>query len=195
MQNRIAKIERNTRETKIKIELNLDGTGLNSIDTGIGFFDHMLELLSFHSNIDISLFCDGDLNVCDHHSIEDIGITFGKAFKKAIGDKIGINRYGTFFLPMDEVLSLVSLDISGRGYLVFDCEFTREKIGELSTEMVEEFFKAFALNSEITLHCKVLYGKNDHHKIEALFKGFGRALKEAKERCDVNKLPSTKGVL
>ncbi|NFE94125.1 imidazoleglycerol-phosphate dehydratase HisB [Clostridium botulinum] len=195
MQNRIAKIERNTSETKVKIDINLDGAGLNKIHTGIGFLDHMLELFSFHSNTDVYLSCDGDLNVCDHHSVEDVGIIFGKAFKEALGDKKGINRYGTFFLPMDEVLSLISLDISGRGFLVFDCEFTREKVGELSTEMIEEFFRAFALNSEITLHCKVLYGKNDHHKIESLFKGFGRALRDAKERNELNKVPSTKGIL
>ncbi|SFC77147.1 imidazoleglycerol-phosphate dehydratase HisB [Clostridium uliginosum] len=195
MVDRTSKIERNTNETSIKLEINLDGTGINEINTGIGFFDHMLNLFSFHSKIDIKLLANGDLEVCDHHTVEDVGIALGEAFKKAIGDKKGINRYGTFHLPMDETLALVSLDISGRAFLVFDCDFNREKVGELSTEMVEEFFRAFAFNAGITLHCKVLYGSNDHHKIEAIFKGFGRAIKEAKHRDKLNGIPSTKGML
>lgn len=191
---REATINRNTSETKIKLHINLDGNGISDIDTGIGFFDHMLELFSFHSGIDLTLSCDGDTYICDHHTVEDIGIALGKCLNEALGDKVGIERYGTFYLPMDESLALVSLDISGRPYLVFDCNFNREIIGEFSTEMVEEFFRAFSFNAGLTLHMKILYGKNDHHKIEALFKGLGRALKIAKNITN-NKIQSTKGIL
>ncbi len=191
---REATINRNTSETKIKLHINLDGNGISDIDTGIGFFDHMLELFSFHSGIDLTLSCDGDTYICDHHTVEDVGIVLGKGLNEALGDKVGIERYGTFYLPMDESLALVSLDISGRPYLVFDCNFNREIIGEFSTEMVEEFFRAFSFNAGLTLHMKILYGKNDHHKIEALFKGLGKALKIAKNITN-NKIQSTKGVL
>lgn len=192
---RSSKIERNTNETKISLSMNLDGEGKSSIDTGVGFFDHMLNLFAFHGKIDLEVKAKGDLYVCDHHTIEDIGIAMGQAFKEAIGDKNGINRYGTFYIPMDETLALASLDISNRPYLEFDCDFNREKVGEMATEMVVEFFRAFAFNAGITLHLKVLYGENDHHKIEALFKAFGRALKEAKTVKDENGMPSTKGTL
>lgn len=195
MAERISKKERITKETSIKLDINLDGNGQGSIDTGIGFFNHMLTLFSFHGKIDLNVKADGDLDVCDHHTIEDIGITLGEAFKDAIGDKKGINRYGTFYVPMDETLALVSLDISNRPFLVFDCDFKREMVGQMSTEMVVEFFRAFAFNAGITLHLKVLYGENDHHKIEALFKAFGRAIKEAKAISEENGLPSTKGML
>lgn len=195
MSKRYAKIERNTNETNIKVEINLDGEGKTDIKSGIGFFDHMLNLFAFHSRTDINLRCDGDLYVCDHHSIEDIGIALGQAFKEALGDKNGINRYGSFFIPMDETLAFASIDISGRPYLVFDCSFNREKVGEMSTEMTEEFFRAFAMNAGVTLHLKVLYGANDHHKIEGLFKAFARAVKEAKDVNSKNGVPSTKGVL
>ncbi|WP_160687856.1 imidazoleglycerol-phosphate dehydratase HisB [Clostridium sp. C2-6-12] len=193
MLDRCSKKERVTKETSIKLEINLDGSGKSEINTGVGFFDHMLNLLSFNSKIDLKVLAKGDLEVCDHHTIEDIGITLGEAFKEALGDKAGINRYGTFYIPMDETLVLASLDISNRPFLVFDCDFKREKVGEMSTEMVVEFFRAFAFNAGITLHLKVLYGENDHHKIEALFKALGRALKEAKFRCEENGIPSTKG--
>lgn len=192
---RSSKIERNTNETKISLSMNLDGEGKSSIDTGVGFFDHMLNLFAFHGKLDLEVKAKGDLYVCDHHTIEDIGIVMGQAFKEAIGDKNGINRYGTFYIPMDETLALASLDISNRPYLVFDCDFNREKVGQMATEMVIEFFRAFAFNAGITLHLKVLYGENDHHKIEALFKAFGRALKEAKTVKDENGMPSTKGTL
>lgn len=196
MNERIAKIERNTKETQIKLSINLDGKGKSQINTGVGFFNHMLDLLAFHGGIDIDIEAKGDLDVCDHHLVEDVGISFGKCFLEALGDKKGIKRYGTFFVPMDEALAQVSLDISGRSYLVFDCEFKRENIGMFSTEMVEEFFRAFAFNAGITLHSKVLYGENDHHKIEALFKALGRALKEAKTIDENNmSIPSTKGTL
>lgn len=196
MENRIATIERNTKETQIKLSLNLDGTGEAKIDTGVGFFNHMLTLLAFHSGIDLEIKATGDLDVCDHHLVEDVGIALGKCFLEALGDKKGIKRYGTFFVPMDEALAQVSLDISGRSFLVFECEFNRESIGTFSTEMTEEFFRSFAFNAGITLHSKVLYGQNDHHKVEALFKALGRALKEAKTIDENNMvLPSTKGML
>lgn len=193
---REASLERNTNETKIKLKVNLDGSGKTSIDTGVGFFDHMLNLMAFHGNMDLEVKAKGDLEVCDHHMVEDVGIALGKCFLEALGDKRGIRRYGNFFLPMDETLAQVALDISGRPFLHFDCEFKRESIGTFSTEMVLEFFRAFAFNSGITLHARVLYGENDHHKAEALFKALGRALREAK---DIDKdnmvLPSTKGML
>lgn len=193
MLDRFSKKERITKETSIKLDINLDGSGKGEINTGIGFFDHMLNLFAFNSKIDLNIVAKGDLEICDHHTIEDIGITLGEAFKEALGDKAGINRYGTFYIPMDETLALVSLDISNRPFLVFDCDFKREKVGEMATEMVVEFFRAFAFNAGITLHLKVLYGENDHHKIEALFKALGRAVKEAKFRSEGNGIPSTKG--
>lgn len=195
MSYRCASRKRETNETSIELEINLDGKGNSDINTGVGFFDHMLTLFAFHSKIDLKVIAKGDLEVCDHHTIEDIGITLGEAFKEAIGDKKGINRYGTFYVPMDETLALASLDISNRPFVVFDCSFKREMVGEMATEMVVEFFRAFAFNAGITLHMKVLYGENDHHKIEALFKAFGRALKEAKHVSEENGLPSTKGKL
>lgn len=196
MEKRVASIERNTKETQIKLSINLDGEGKAHVDTGVGFFNHMLTLLAFHSGIDLDVKAKGDLDVCDHHLVEDVGIALGKCFLDALKDKKGIKRYGTFFVPMDESLAQVSIDISGRSFLVFDCTFNRESIGNFSTEMTEEFFRSFAFNSMITLHCKVLYGENDHHKIEALFKAFGRALKEAKTIDENNMvLPSTKGML
>lgn len=195
MRDRCSKKERTTKETSIKLEINLDGNGISEINTGIGFFDHMLTLFAFHSKIDLKILSNGDLEICDHHTIEDIGITLGDAFRDAMGSKEGINRYGTFYVPMDETLALVSLDISGRPFLIFDCNFKREKVGEMSTEMVVEFFRAFAFNAGVTLHLKILYGENDHHKIEALFKAFGRAIKEAKFRNSENGIPSSKGTL
>ena len=188
-------VERNTLETKIKVDINLDGSGKVEIDTGIGFLDHMLTLMAFHGKFDLTILAKGDLYVDDHHTIEDIGICLGEAFKNAIGDKIGIRRYSTVYIPMDEALSYSSVDISNRPYLVFDCDFKREKVGEMATEMVGEFFRAFAFNAGVTLHLKVIYGENDHHKIEALFKALGRAIKEAKLINPENGLPSTKGKL
>lgn len=191
---RQAAIERNTAETKIKCSLDLDGTGKSTIDTGIGFFNHMLTLFSFHSGIDLEMIADGDLDVCDHHTIEDCGIVLGKCVLQALGDRVGINRYGTFNLPMDETLCNVTLDISGRPILVYHCELKREQVGTMSTEMVEEFLRAFAVASGITLHVNVYYGTNDHHKIEAIFKALGRALKEAISITS-DKLMSSKGLL
>lgn len=193
---RIAQLDRKTNETNITIEVNLDGEGIYDIDTGIGFFDHMLSLASKHGIIDLNVKCEGDLYVDAHHTVEDVGIALGKCIEKALGDKKGIKRYGTSFLPMDETLALVSMDISGRPYLVFEAEFNSEKVGEMDTELVEEFFRAVAFNAGITLHIKVLYGKNSHHMIEALFKAFGRALREAVTKDErIKGVMSTKGTL
>lgn len=194
MKERLGQVNRDTKETQINLLINLDGKGQCKVDSGVGFFDHMITLLSFHSGIDLKIEAKGDLEVCDHHLVEDVGIALGQALREALGDKKGIKRYGTFFVPMDEALTMVSLDISGRSFLHFEGEFKRESIGNFSTEMVVEFFRAVAFNSGITLHCRILYGENDHHKIEGLFKAFGRALREAKEVAG-DDIPSTKGAL
>ena len=191
---RVAQMNRNTKETKIECSLNLDGSGISDIETGIGFFDHMLTLFSFHSKIDLKLHAQGDLYVCDHHTVEDCGIVLGKLVAQALADCRGIHRYGSFTIPMDETLCNVTLDCSKRPYLVYNCELKREKIGDFSCEMVEEFLRAFALNAGITLHVNVYYGRNDHHKVEAIFKALARALKEA-IYIEGNELPSSKGVL
>lgn len=187
-------VERNTLETKIKVKINLDGIGKADIDTGIGFLDHMLTLMAFHGKIDLNVKCDGDLYVDDHHTIEDLGISMGQAFKDAIGDRMGIRRYSTVYIPMDEALAYTSLDISNRPYLVFNVNFETEKIGSMSTGMFKEFFRAFVNESRITLHINLLYGENDHHKIEAVFKSFARALKEGSEVISKG-VSSSKGVL
>ena len=193
---RSASLERNTNETKIRLSLNLDGQGKAQVNSGIGFFDHMLTLLAHHGCLDLELDCDGDLAVDGHHSVEDIGIALGQCFAKAIGDKKGIRRYGSFFLPMDETLALVALDISGRPFLVYEGGAMAPKIGDYDTELTEEFLRAFAFNAGITLHAKILYGQNSHHKVEALFKALGHALREATEKDPrVEGIPSTKGVL
>ena len=192
---RIGKICRETRETKIFVEINLDG-GENKIFTGIGFFDHMMNLFASHGHFGLNLNCEGDLEVDGHHSVEDIGICLGIAVKNALGDKRGINRYGTFFLPMDETLALVSLDISGRPFLVCELGELAPMIGNFDTELVEEFLRAFAFNAGITLHTKIFYGKNSHHKVEAIFKALGHALRIAVDINEkFNEIPSTKGVL
>ena len=193
---RQAQIQRSTNETNIDISINLDGEGISNIDTGIGFFNHMLTLFASHGRLDLNVKCKGDLDVDGHHSIEDIGITLGSAIKKALGDKRGINRYGTFYLPMDETLAFVSLDISDRPYLVYDGGEMAPMIGSYDTELTEEFLRAFAFNAGITLHVKVLYGKNSHHKLEAIFKALGHALRIATENDPRMKdIPSTKGVI
>lgn len=191
---RLSQISRKTNETNINLKINLDGNGTSVVKTEVGFLNHMISLLAFHSNIDIELDSKGDIEVCDHHLIEDIGIALGRSINEALGDKKGIKRYGTFFLPMDESLVMVSLDISGRSYLHFETGFKRESIGKFSTEMVKEFFRAVAFNAGITLHIKVLYGENDHHKIEGIFKCVGRALKEA-INIEGNIIPSSKGII
>lgn len=189
--------ERNTKETKIKGSLELDGKGVSDITTGIGFLDHMLDLLARHSGMDLSIRCDGDLNVDGHHTTEDIGIVIGKMLGEALGEKRGINRYGFASIPMDEALAQCSLDISGRPFLVLQAEFGGEYVGEFATELVEEFFRAVSFNAGLTLHLKCEYGANDHHKIEAMFKAFARALRIAIDIDEKFKdqIPSTKGVL
>ena len=196
MKRRSATVERKTAETSIKLVLDLDGTGTGMIDSGIGFFDHMLNLMTAHGLLNLTLACDGDIEVDGHHSVEDIGLALGQAFKEALGDKRGIRRYGSFFLPMDETLALVSLDFSGRPYLVYDGGEMAPMIGGFDTELVEEFLRAFAVQAGLTLHVKVLYGKNSHHKVEAIFKGLGHALRIAMEKDPrVDGIPSTKGTL
>lgn len=193
---RSAKIKRKTAETDIALSLNLDGRGKASVETGIGFFDHMLMLLSVHGRLDLTVVCDGDIHVDGHHTVEDVGIALGEAFREAIGDKRGIVRYGNFYLPMDETLALVALDISGRPFLHFDCKDMTPMVGGFDTELVEEFLRAFAFHAGITLHVNLLYGQNTHHKIESIFKALGRALRIATERDPrVDDIPSSKGVL
>ena len=192
---RKAEIQRKTKETDIKVMLDLDGSGKVSIDTGIGFFDHMLTAFGVHGGFDLSVVCRGDLEVDGHHSVEDVGIALGKAFAKALGDKGGIARYGSFYIPMDEALAFCSLDISGRPFLVFNAELTNERVGEFDTCLTEEFFRAFAFNSGITLHVRKEYGRNDHHIIEAMFKAVAHALKAAVTKNADGSVLSTKGVL
>ena len=187
-------VERDTLETKIKVDLDIDGNGKAEIDTGVGFLNHMLTLMAFHGKFDLTVIAKGDLYVDDHHTIEDIGICIGKAFKDAIGDRKGIRRYSTVYIPMDESLAYTSLDISNRPYLVFNVNFTNEKVGNMSTQMFKEFFRAFVNESRITLHINLIYGENDHHKIEAVFKSFARALKEGSEVIS-DDISSSKGVL
>lgn len=191
---RTAKIERKTKETDIKLSVDLDGKRQVSIDSGIGFFDHMLTALAVHSGVDMTVVCKGDLNVDGHHSVEDIGICLGKAFAEALGDKSGIARYGSAYVPMDEALAFCSLDISGRAFLVFNASFSDDRIGEFDTCLAEEFFRAFAFNAGITLHIRQEYGKNDHHICEAIFKAVAHALKQALASNGGGVL-STKGVL
>ena len=192
---RTADIRRTTKETDIHVKLQLDGSGVAHIQTHIGFFDHMLTALSVHSGIDLDIQVTGDLHVDCHHSIEDTGIVLGQAFSKALGDKSGICRYGTAFIPMDEALGFACLDISARPFLVFHCNFTADRIGDMDTQMVEEFFRAFAFHAGITLHIKSEYGKNDHHQVEALFKAVAHALKQAIKPLETNQPLSTKRVL
>ncbi len=179
MSERIASIQRKTKETDISARLNIDGTGSSTINTGIGFFNHMLEGFAKHGFFDLTLNCEGDLAVDCHHTIEDCGIVLGNAVREAIGDKKGIKRFGSCILPMDETLVLCAIDLSGRPYLVFDGEFTTDRVGYMDTEMVKEFFYAVSYSAEMNLHIKVLNSGNNHHMIEAMFKSFARALDEA----------------
>lgn len=192
---RTAEITRKTKETDVKIKLNLDGSGTPDIDTGIGFFDHMLTALCVHGGFDMEISCRGDLNVDGHHTVEDVGIALGKAFAEALSDKSGIVRYGSAFIPMDEALGFCALDISARPFLVFNAEFTNEKIGEYDSCLTEEFMRAFAFNAGITLHLRSEYGKNDHHITEALFKALAYALRTAVKKNESGKAVSTKGTL
>ncbi|MBO5560602.1 MAG: imidazoleglycerol-phosphate dehydratase HisB [Firmicutes bacterium] len=193
---RSAAIERNTFETQITMTLNIDGSGINDIFTGIGFFDHMLTHISKHGFIDLTVNADGDLDVDCHHTVEDVGIVLGKCFAQALGDKAGIRRYGHAIVPMDEALVLCAVDFSGRPLLVFDGGFTVPTLGSFDTEMVEEFFRAVSDNCGLNLHIKVLAGKNNHHIAEAMFKAFGRAVDMATQIDDrIDGVMSTKGML
>lgn len=196
-QNRQASIERKTKETAVSVSVNLDGTGRSDIQTGIGFFDHMLDQLSRHSLIDITIRCDGDLHIDAHHSVEDTGITLGQAIKQAVGDKTGIRRYGHFDLVMDEARSSVALDLSNRPYLVWGVKFTSDRLGEMDTELFQEFFNALAQAAGITLHVENKCGTNNHHIAESIFKATAKALRMALEIDPraADMLPSTKGAL
>ncbi len=195
-EKRIAKIFRKTKETQVEIELNLDGTGKAEIQTGIGFLDHMLDLWAFHGLFDLTVKCDGDLQIDVHHSTEDIALALGAALSDALGDKKGIKRYGHSYVPMDEALLRSVIDLSGRPDFVFQGEFTQPSIGQLDTQMITHFFKSWAISSKITLHQCILYGSNDHHKCEGLFKSLGRALRIAVEIDPRrNEISSTKGIL
>jgi imidazoleglycerol-phosphate dehydratase len=194
---RVATVERNTRETRITGRVDLDGSGKAEIATGIGFLDHMLDLLARHSRIDITVKAKGDLHIDHHHTTEDVGISLGQAMKQALGDMRGITRYADVHVPMDEALTRVAIDISGRPFLVFRAAFTRPKVGTFDTELVNEWFQAFAMNAGVTLHVETLYGANDHHIAESCFKGLARALRAAVaiDGRAKGEVPSTKGML
>lgn len=194
---RTSEIKRTTAETDISLTLNLDGTGVGEIETGCGFLDHMLTLFAKHGRFDLNVSCQGDTYVDDHHTVEDIGISLGKAFKEALGDKKGITRYGSTILPMDESLILSAVDLSGRGFLGYGLEIPTEKVGSFDTELVEEFWLGFIRNAECTLHIRQLAGTNSHHIIEGAFKSVARSLKAAVaiDEAFADEIPSTKGVL
>ncbi|HUH76992.1 MAG TPA: imidazoleglycerol-phosphate dehydratase HisB [Devosia sp.] len=194
---RTATIARKTNETEISVSINLDGSGVHKMATGVGFFDHMLDQLARHSLIDMEVACTGDLHIDAHHTVEDVGIALGQAIKQALGDKRGIRRYASADLPMDGTLTRAALDVSGRPFLVFKAEFSRDKVGELDTELFMEFFQAFAMNAGITLHLENFYFDNNHHLAESMFKAVARALREAVEIDPraADRVPSTKGTL
>jgi imidazoleglycerol-phosphate dehydratase len=194
---RTGAVSRKTKETDVAVEVNLDGQGRSQVTTGIGFLDHMLELLARHSRVDITVKAKGDLHIDEHHTTEDIGIALGQAVKQALGDMKGIGRYASVHMPMDEALTRVAIDISGRPFLMFKAEFSRDKVGTFDTELVKEWFRAFAMNAGVTLHVETLYASNDHHIAESCFKGLARALRQAVEIDPkaANEVPSTKGSL
>ncbi|MBR5278681.1 MAG: imidazoleglycerol-phosphate dehydratase HisB [Clostridia bacterium] len=194
---RTSEINRTTKETDIVLKLNIDGTGKSDIDTGVGFFDHMLTLFASHGMFDLTVKCKGDLDVDAHHTVEDVGICLGKAFAEALGDMKGIKRYADKIIPMDEALTLVAVDISGRPHLAFDLDVPAKKVGNFDTELVSEFFLSFVRNAKLTLHIKKLAGRNTHHIIEGCFKAFGRTMDDATcfDPRREGVLPSTKGVL
>jgi imidazoleglycerol-phosphate dehydratase len=194
---RTASIKRKTNETDVEVSVDLDGQGAATISTGIGFLDHMLDLLARHSRIDVTVQAKGDLHIDHHHTTEDVGIALGQAVKQALGDMRGITRYADVHVPMDEALTRVAIDISGRPFLVFKAEFVRDKVGTFDTELVQEWFQAFAMNAGITLHAQTLYGTNDHHIAESCFKGLARALRIAVaiDPRTKDEVPSTKGSL
>jgi len=194
---RRAKILRKTKETNIKIDLNIDGMGRTDISTPIPFLNHLLDNFARHGLFDLKIMAKGDIEIDQHHTVEDIGIVLGDVFKKALGDKKGINRAGYFIFPLDESLSFVSVDLSGRAFLNFDCKFRRKKIGDLDSDLIKEFFWGIARHLEATIHIRALYGQNDHHKAESIFKAFGKAIKMAcsKDKRILKELPTTKGIL
>ena len=194
---RAGTVKRATKETEIAVAVDLDGKGASNIATGIGFFDHMLDLLARHSRIDITVRAKGDLHIDHHHTTEDVGIALGQAVRKALGDMKGITRYADVHVPMDEALTRVAIDVSGRPFLVFKAKFSRDKVGAFDTELVQEWFQAFAMNAGVTLHVETLYGTNDHHIAESCFKGLARALRAAFaiDPRAAGEVPSTKGTL
>lgn len=193
---RTHQLSRSTTETNIELAFSIDGTGEANIQTGVGFLDHMLVLMTKHGQFDLQVTCDGDLDVDQHHTVEDIGIVLGQAFNKCIGLKEQIQRYASVTVPMDEALSTVSIDISGRPYLVFNVEGLKDKVGKFDTELIEEFFRGFINHAKVTLHINLMYGKNSHHIIESIFKCFGRTLAEASIiNQNISGIPSTKGIL
>ncbi len=194
---RKASLQRKTKETDIKIELNIDGKGKADISTPIPFLDHLLDNFARHGLFDLKIKATGDVEIDQHHTVEDIGISLGEAFKEALGDKKGINRAGYFVFPLDEALSVVAVDVSGRAFLSFDCKFKKQKIGDLESDLIKEFFWGFVRHLEATLHIRVLSGENEHHKAESIFKAFGKAMKIAcsKEKRILKELPSTKGLI
>ncbi|MEG1981312.1 MAG: imidazoleglycerol-phosphate dehydratase HisB [Clostridia bacterium] len=192
---RKATIDRNTNETQIRLSINLDGNGTHNISTGVGFLDHMLEIFAVHSGFDLNVFVKGDLEVDSHHTIEDVGIVLGKAFAKASEDKTGLTRYGSFILPMDEVLVFSAVDISGRPFIMCDVPLPDSSVGSFDCEMLPEFMRAFAMNSGITLHLKLMYGVNKHHIIEGCFKSLAHSLKIAAKKNDSDQILSSKGVI
>lgn len=193
---RTADVARKTHETDIALSVNVDGSGKAELDTGVGFFDHMLDALARFALLDLNVRCQGDLEVDAHHTVEDVGICLGRALKDALGDRAGIRRVGSAYLPMDEALAFAAIDISGRPYLAFDAVFVAPMVGAMDTQLAEEFFRAVAVNAGLTVHVKVMEGRNDHHKLEAMFKAFGLALRDA-ARLDerVQGVLSTKGAL
>ena len=197
MAERKARVERNTLETQISVEINLDGTGKSSFDTGVPFLEHMMEQISRHGLIDLTIVSKGDLHIDDHHTVEDVGITLGQAFKQAVGDKTGIRRYGHAYVPLDEALSRVVIDLSGRPGLIMEVPFTRSTVGGFDVDLFEEFFRGFINHALVTMHIDTLRGKNTHHQIETVFKAFDRALRMAIEMDErmAGITPSTKGLL
>ncbi len=193
---RRAELERSTKETRIRVAMDLDGTGTSTISTGVGFFDHMLTHIARHGLFDLEVKAEGDLEIDAHHTVEDVGICLGKVFAKALGEPVGIRRYGHAVIPMDEALAEVSIDVSGRPFLAFSADLDKGRVGEFDAELTEEFFRAFAVNSRTTLHVVLRYGQNTHHCIEGIFKAFARALDDAVTRDPrVSGVPSTKGML
>lgn len=194
---RTASVRRDTAETKIQASINIDGTGLAKLDTGIGFFDHMLDQIARHGLIDLEVQCDGDLHIDGHHTVEDVGIALGQCFRQAVGDKKGLRRYGHAYVPLDEALSRVVIDFSGRPGLIMEVDFTAAQIGALDTQLIQEFFQGFVNHASVSLHIDCLRGKNAHHQAETIFKAFGRALRFALEFDPraLDQIPSTKGCL